>query len=173
MWTQMRRAKVAALSILSLGALSSLASLASAEGRDISQYNLENGVGLKGYTEKARFGFDPVSAFPEGGGAILQGEPQIMTQFGGVTYFFASQEHLQMFLRNPSKYEPTYGGWCAYAMASGEKIEIEARHFTIHGNRAHYFVSARAKRNFDRDIAGFEANADANWKRISNEDPRL
>jgi hypothetical protein len=58
-------------------------------------------------------------------------------------------------------------------MASGTQVDIEPQYFTIHGNRAHYFVSARAKRNFDRDITGFEARADNNWKQISGEEPRL
>ena len=46
--------------------------------------------------------------------------------FEGIRYEFVSQNHLEQFKANSEKYEPNYGGWCAYAMgATGEKVEIE------------------------------------------------
>ncbi|MGE4131577.1 MAG: YHS domain-containing (seleno)protein [Bdellovibrionales bacterium] len=150
---------------LTIGALLSWGSVHAETVRNVAVYNLENGVGLKGY--------DPVAVFPEGGSAAQPGKEEFQLDYLGVIYKFASSEHMEMFMQNPAKYEPTYGGWCAYAMASGEYIDIQPTLFTIHGNRAHYFVAARAKRNFDSDVAGFEARADGHWKRISGEDPRL
>lgn len=132
--------------------------------RSTSEYNVENGIGLHGY--------DPVAVFPEGGGQAEVGQMQFSLSHESVTYVFASSEHLEMFRTSPEKFEPTYGGWCAYAMASGSKVDIQPMLFTIHGNRAHYFVSARAKLNFDRDITDYETRADENWKKISGEDAR-
>lgn len=134
-------------------------------GRNPAQHNLEVGVGLKGY--------DPVSVFAEGGGAAQAGSSQIVLEHQGVRYYFASEANRARFAAAPDRYEPTYGGWCAYAMASGSKVDIQPSLFTIHGNRAHYFVSSRAKQNFDRAVAAYEGNADGHWKRISGEDPRL
>ena len=54
---------------------------------------------------------------------------------------FANEANRELFLRDPNKYEPTYGGWCATAMATGSRIEIDATLFTIHGRRIHFFVS--------------------------------
>lgn len=133
-------------------------------GRNVAKYNLSSGVGLKGY--------DPVSYFPEGGGAPLKGSTSSRLIHSGVTYLFANQSNLEMFTKNPEKYEPTYGGWCAYAMASGSQVDINPVLFTIYGNRAHFFVASRAKRNFDNDIIGHEVRADKFWKNISGEEPR-
>lgn len=133
--------------------------------RNVTEYNLQQSVALKGY--------DPVAVFPEGGGQPLAGQPQLALEYRGATYFFATTTNREVFAMNPAKYEPTYGGWCAYAMASGSKVDIQPQIFTIHGNRAHYFVSARAKQNFDRDVMGHEARADGFWKNISGEEPRL
>lgn len=133
--------------------------------RSPAEYNLENGVGLKG--------FDPVAIFPEGGGKPMRGDNQLRLEYMGVTYYFATPQNLDAFVQNPDKYEPTYGGWCAYAMASGTKVDIQPQLFTVRGNRAHYFVSHRAKQNFDRDIDGYESRADGFWKQISGEDPRF
>lgn len=133
--------------------------------RTVAEYNLSQGVGLKGY--------DPVSYFPEGGSNPTAGIAQYKLNYMGVTYFFTSAKHLDLFVENPDKYEPTYGGWCAYAMASGSKVDIKPTIYTISGNRVHFFVSTRAKRNFDNDVATFEAQADDNWRQISGEEPRL
>jgi hypothetical protein len=58
-------------------------------------------------------------------------------------------------------------------MASGSQVDIQPEIFSINGNRAHFFVSNRAKRSFDRDVLDHETRADSNWKRISGESPRL
>lgn len=132
--------------------------------RNIPVYNLEAGIGLKGY--------DPVSYFPEGGGNPLPGDSDISLNFEGVIYLFSNTTNRDQFMENPGRYEPTYGGWCAYAMASGSTVDIQPMIFTINGNRLHFFVSHRAKRNFDSDILGFETRADEFWRKISGEDPR-
>lgn len=133
--------------------------------RNTAEYNLDaNQLGLKGY--------DPVAVFPEGGAQALRGDPQITVHHLGVIYSFASTDNRDLFLQNPEKYEPTYGGWCAYAMAQGSKVDILPTLFTVNGNRAHYFVANRAKRSFDRDIADHEDRADQIWRGFSGEEPR-
>ncbi|MBH46879.1 MAG: YHS domain protein [Halobacteriovorax sp.] len=132
--------------------------------RNTERYNLENGVSLKG--------FDPVSYFPEGGSNPQEGSEEFALEYKGVVYNFASQSNQDQFLSNPSRYEPTYGGWCAYAMASGAQVDIRPQFFSINGNRLHFFVSSRAKRNFDREVEDHENRADQFWKQISGEEPR-
>jgi hypothetical protein len=58
-------------------------------------------------------------------------------------------------------------------MASGSQVDIQPGIYTIHGNRLHFFVSRRAKANFDADVMGHEVRADGFWKQISGEEPRL
>ncbi len=150
---------------LIMGFLLSASNVYAQAGRNVSEYNLTRGVGLKG--------FDPVSFFPEGGAAPTAGNQSISYEHLGVTYLFTTVENRELFISNPDKYEPTYGGFCAYAMASGSKVDIRTEFYTINGNRLHFFVSARAKRNFDRDVASFEERADGHWMQISGESPRF
>jgi YHS domain-containing protein len=133
--------------------------------RNVGVYNLDGALGLKGY--------DPVSYFPEGGGVPLVGDAKFQLDYEGVTYRFANQQDLDLFKMAPEKFEPSYGGWCAYAMASGSQVDIQPGIYTIHGNRLHFFVSRRAKANFDADVMGHEVRADGFWKQISGEEPRL
>lgn len=133
--------------------------------RNVSKYNLTaDQPGLKGY--------DPVSYFPEGGGVPQKGDMAYQTDHLGVTYRFASEARAQIFKSNPEKYEPTYGGWCAYAMARDSRVDIDPLQFTINGNRAHFFVNGRAKRGFDANLAREEGLADGFWKAFSGEEPR-
>ena len=131
------------------------------EFRNTAKYNLDSGIGLKG--------FDPVSFFPEGGKFAI--EP-VSREHQGVTYNFLSELNKDVFIQNPDKYEPTYGAWCAFAMASGSQVDVNPTIYTINGNRIHFFVSKKAKELFDADIAGFENKADKYWKEISGETPR-
>lgn len=117
--------------------------------------------------------YDPVAIFPEGGGEPLLGDSSITAVHGQVTYYFANEANRDLFLQDPLKYEPTYGGWCAFAMANQAYAEIDPTLFTLHGNRAHYFISRGAKARFDRNLETMEPDADDYWKSESGEDPRL
>lgn len=166
--------KYALLSIATLLAAWTIqpASSASAQSaRNTAEYNLDTqaqpgfAIALKGY--------DPVSYFAEGGGKPLVGKKEFRLEYMGATYLFASSTNLDLFVQNADKYEPTYGGWCAFAMASGSKVDIQPEIYTLSGNRLHFFVSRRAKANFDADVVGYESRADNFWKQISGENPRL
>lgn len=132
--------------------------------RNVQEYNLQDQVALKGY--------DPVSYFPEGGGIAQMGKAEYHLDYMGAIYYFASEKHLQMFMKDANKYEPTYGGYCAWAMASGRKVDIDPSLFVIHGRRLHLFISEGTKAKFLADIKGTEDKADAFWKQISGEEPR-
>ncbi len=155
------------ISVLVVGAGLVLSSTATAQAlRDVSNYNNMQG-------DVALLGYDPVSYFKEGGEKPTLGDKSIALNYMGINYHFANLKNLETFKLNANKYEPTYGGYCAYAMAKGAKITIDPLVYTIHGNRAHFFVSKRAKAFFDADVMGFEKLADGFWKMISGEEPRL
>jgi len=154
-----------------LGLLVSL-NLWSQEVRNVAQYNL-NSAGVSVIDVRSGDAYDPVAYFPEGGEQALKGKASISLMYKGVEYYFANEENKRTFLTNPSKYEPTYGSWCARAMVTGAKVPIDAELFTVKGNRLFLFVNTRAKRFFDRNIDKYAQDADREWKQISGEEPRL
>jgi|GEM_PF-6346359 len=97
-------------------------------------------------------GFDPVSFFQAN---PQEGLENITEDFGGIVYRFANEENRAEFLTNPEKYEPTYGGYCAWAMRNGGKVPIDINYFSFdfddEGNkiRIHFFVAQRAMENFN------------------------
>lgn len=123
----------------------------------VKHFNLEKKVALKGY--------DPVAYFTVG--KAVKGSPKIQTQHEGVTYYFTSKEHLQMFEAQPSKYEPQYGGWCAFAMGDyGKKVEINPETFKLVNGKLYLFYNAyfnNTLKSWNEDEKNLKTKADKNW----------
>ncbi len=108
-------------------------------------YNVnENKVGVQGY--------DVVAYHLEQ--KAVEGNPYISTTYEGVTYFFSSQTHLNLFVKEQKKYLPEYGGWCAYGMAMRDnntykqgKYDIDPQLFKIINGKL-YLFHRNNKHNF-------------------------
>jgi YHS domain-containing protein len=75
-------------------------------------------------------GYDPVAYFKQG--KAVMGSPFIMSTYNGSTYLFASREDKAEFDKSPAKFEPQYGGYCAYSMSKGERHDIDPKAFHIY-----------------------------------------
>ena len=127
----------------------------------IKQYNLDSEkVALKGY--------DPVGYINDK--AALKGKKEISTEYQGVTYYFATQDNRKLFTASPEKYLPAYGGWCATAMAKGEKVQIDPSSFKVTSGRLFLFYNGlfgNAIKDWNKDESALTVKADAQWKKIS------
>jgi peroxiredoxin Q/BCP len=115
-------------------------------------------------------GYDPVAYFTAG--KAMKGAAEISSIHRGVTYRFTSEENRALFAAAPEKYLPTYGGWCATAMAKGEKVEIDPTNFKVTDGRLFLFFKAfytNALNDWKKNEPTLTTKADANWKRISGE----
>jgi thioredoxin-dependent peroxiredoxin len=115
-------------------------------------------------------GYDPVAYFTQS--KALQGRKELNARHAGVTYFFASEDNQKQFVAAPDNYLPTYGGWCATAMAKGEKVEIDPTNFKVTNGRLFLFFKAfyaNALKDWNKDEANLTVKADANWRKISGE----
>ena len=48
-----------------------------------------------------------------------KGDPAITAVRDGLTWQFASEAHRDAFLADPAKYQPAYGGYCAFGTSPG------------------------------------------------------
>ncbi|HRH59131.1 MAG TPA: YHS domain-containing (seleno)protein [Chitinophagaceae bacterium] len=123
------------------------------------QFNLEDGLAIQGY--------DPVAYFTQN--KAVKGSKDFAYSYQGVTYYFASAADRDAFKSNPAKYEPQYGGWCAYAMgAKGTKVEIDPETFKIVNNKLYLFYNKyfnNTLKTWNKDEANLKTQADANWQK--------
>ena len=162
------RHALAALTLLASTALAAPSPTVDDAVRDsLEHYN------LPASTHLAIEGYDPVSYFPEGGGAPKEGSKELETVHAGVRYRFATEEHRTLFLRTPERYEPAFGGWCAYAMAKQDKVEVDPESYRIQEGRLLLFYDglfANTRKKWGKEgPLELMKRADAAWKEFSGE----
>jgi len=126
----------------------------------------ELGIGLHGY--------DPVSYFPEGGGVPRVGAADINTRYEGVVYRFVGEANRRRFLGNPERYAPLYGGWSAWGMVEGQRMDVDPTSFLIQDGRLLVFFSGtfsdgRAKW-LQRDGRELRERADRAWSTLRSKE---
>ncbi len=115
--------------------------------------------------EVALGGYCPV-AYTAAGKAI-KGDPRYATRYLGHKFQFASADAKKMFDADPGKYVVAYDGFCATAMAMGQKVASDPTLFSVYQGKAYLFSNAAAKAAFDKDPAGTTARADGHWSHLS------
>jgi YHS domain-containing protein len=104
----------------------------------------------------------------------LEGVESLTLEHGGATYRFASEANRAAFREHPARYEPAYGGWCAYAMADGDKVEVDEESFLVQGERLYLFYDGLfndTRSKWSKKPREMQADADVEWERITGEDP--
>lgn len=113
-------------------------------------------------------GYDPVAYFADN--KAKKGSKDISAVYEGIRYRFASAQNMHAFKENPAKYEPQYGGWCAYAMgAKGEKVEVDPETFKIVNGRLYLFYNKyfnNTLNSWNKDEVHLKSNADKSWQRF-------
>jgi len=117
-----------------------------------------NGVILDGY--------DAVAFFTDN--KPVKGDAQFQYKYEDAIYYFASQEHLDLFKGNPGKYKPQFGGWCAYAVSLGRIAPIDVNTFSIVDGRLVIQHNQRAVNGWNKDIPGNLAKADKYWPAVTS-----
>ncbi|WP_316838696.1 YHS domain-containing (seleno)protein [Pedobacter gandavensis] len=129
---------------------------------DRKSFNLDkSGLAIEGY--------DPVAYFNSG--KAKEGKKEINSVLGGVTYRFSSMANREQFKANPAKYQPQYGGWCAYAMGKdGEKVSVDPETFKVLNGKLYLFYNrffTNTLKDWNKNEANLKAKADQNWSKIN------
>lgn len=126
------------------------------------EFNHEGALALQGY--------DPVAYFTQG--RAVKGSSTFSCTVDGLIYYCVSEQNRQLLLKNPSQYEPQYGGWCAYAMGkTGEKVEINPETFKIVNGKLYLFYNAyfnNTLNDWNKNEQALQRQADLNWKKYFN-----
>ncbi len=91
------------------------------------------------------------------------GNAAITTQYEGVTWRFASEANKVLFVANPARYAPQYGGYCAIAVASGYTAKGDPEAWTVVGDKLYLNYNKSVRAGWEKDIPGNVKKGDANW----------
>ena len=107
-------------------------------------------------------GADVVAYFTQG--KYVQGTPQTKSDYEGVTFRFSSAAHKALFDKEPKKYLPEFGGYCANGIAYGIPWGGDADTFSMINNKLYIFGGQASKDGFEVDPVGNLALAERYWK---------
>ena len=113
----------------------------------------KNGLGIQGY--------DPVAFFTDH--KPVRGNPEFQFSHDGALYYFASKDHRDVFKADPAKYEPSFGGFCAYGVSRNKLVEVDVEAFQIVDGRLLLQYSKSVQSDFNKDTKGNLTKADGNW----------
>ena len=123
-------------------------------------YNTENGYVANGY--------DVVLYFEN---KAEPGNKKYVAIHDGVKFKFKNEASLATFRKNPTKYIPQYGGWCAYAMVSGKKVKINPKTFEVREGKLYLFYNKYFTNTLDSWIEKMPnkliPKANNNWEKLS------
>lgn len=113
----------------------------------------KSGVAIQGY--------DPVAFFTDG--KPVKGKPEFPARHNGALFYFASKAHRDLFKADSAKYEPAFGGYCAYGVSRNKLVEINVDAFQIVDGRLLLQYSKGVRDDFNQDTKGNLSKADGNW----------
>lgn len=114
-------------------------------------------------------GFDPVAYFTEGQARV--GEASFTATHGDAAYRFVSQANKEKFEKNPERYVPQYGGYCAFGVSVGAKFDGDPRLFKVVDGKLYFNLNREIQKNWLKDVPGNIHKADANWRKIHDKSP--
>ena len=87
-------------------------------------------------------GYDVVAYHAQG--KAVQGSSKFATRHADGTFHFSSQENLTAFEKQPSRYTPEFGGFCAFGVAVNKaKVPVDPATFKIQNGRLLLFFNDR------------------------------
>lgn len=131
--------------------------------QDKMAYNIDNSnIALQGYS--------PVSYLDLR--LAQKGNKTFKSEHNKVIYYFTSAEQKTTFDKNPRKYLPQYGGFCAFGCYAGAKFRVDPNKFIVEDGKYYLYlnnVELDAKQLWlaENNHSKLKGVADKNWKNLS------
>ncbi|MDX6766560.1 MAG: YHS domain-containing (seleno)protein [Candidatus Methylacidiphilales bacterium] len=124
-----------------------------------------NAVNVSGASHIAVNGYDTVAFFTDA--KAVNGSPFISAEYQGATWFFASEEHKNLFNANPAKYAPQHGGYCSFGVGLGRLFPVDISTWQVREGKLYLNLNQEILKKFNADFAGNVAKADKNWPELA------
>jgi len=146
---------VSILAILIIGALL----MARSKGVSPLSWKMHSAISQK--NDLAIGGFDPVNYFEHG--KAEKGDSTFSYRWEKVNWQFISQDHLDTFKDNPSKYIPQFGGWCSFAVSKGFTANPDPNVWHIQAGKLFLFADEGVKSNWIEGLPQIVKKGEEKW----------
>ena len=115
-------------------------------------------------------GYSPVSYLDLG--IAQRGVKEFKSEYNKVVYYFTSKEQKAVFDKNPKRYLPQYGGFCAFGVYAGAKFRPDPNKFIVKDGKYFLYLynlelDAQQLWLVEKNHAKLVSAANNNWKKLS------
>lgn len=119
----------------------------------------------------ALLGYSPVSYLDLG--IAQRGIKEFKTEHNKVVYYFTNADQKKKFDKNPSKYLPQYGGYCAFGVYAGAKFRPDPNKFIVKDGKYFLFLynlelDAQQLWLAENNHNKLVSKANTNWSKLKN-----
>lgn len=109
-------------------------------------------------------GHDPVAYFTVG--KPVKGVAEHTVAWNGATWRFSSAANKSAFEKEPAKYAPQFGGYCAWAVSEGYTAKGDPSAWRIVDGKLYVNYNAAVQKTWEKDVPGHVKKGDANWPKV-------
>ena len=95
--------------------------------------------------------------------SLLKGSKKYAAEWDNTMWYFVNEENRDLFLENPEKYVPQFGGFCPVALAGGHAKIGRTNQFTRIDNKLYLNYNRRSRDNFASKPEDYILRAQVNW----------
>lgn len=119
----------------------------------------------------ALLGYSPVSYLDLG--IAQRGVKEFKSEHNKVVYYFTNVDQKKKFDKNPSRYLPQYGGYCAFGVYAGAKFRPDPNKFIVKDGKYFLFLynlelDAQQLWLAENDHNKLVSKANTNWSKLKN-----
>jgi len=119
---------------------------------------VKDGVAINGY--------DAVAYFAEG--KPVKGVENLSLKSDNSTWLFSTKENLEKFKKDPAKYKPQFGGFCAFGMSRGYTAPTDPNAWTVVNDKLYLNYNLDVKKDWLKDRDNLIDKAAKNWEQLKN-----
>lgn len=109
-------------------------------------------------------GYDVVAYFEDG--KPVEGSKDFTHTWQKAEYRFASAAHRDLFVQDPARYAPQYGGYCAWAVSQGYTAAIDPEAWKVVDGKLYLNYDKKVQAKWETSLAPNIQKADQNWPKL-------
>lgn len=112
-------------------------------------------------------GYDPVAYFTDS--MAVKGKPEFTWIWNDATWYFKSAENRMLFMNNPEKYAPQFGGFCSYGVSRNYKVKSEPDAWSILDGKLYLNYNLEVQKKWLPESEIYIERANNNWRHLEKE----